>query len=697
MSDAFNLEAKIELNSKEYQKGLTEASKNFSAFGSKIKDGLAASAKVAAAGLATISAAAAASSAAVLKSVGAYTTLGDNVDKMSQKLNMSATAYQEWAAIMQHSGTSIDSMQSSMKTLANAVETGNEAFERLGITQEELAVMNNEQLFSRTITALQNVGNETERTYLAGQLLGRGATELGALLNTSAEDTERMRQRVHELGGVMSDEAVKASAKYKDSIQDLKTAFAGLGRGIVGDLVPSLTLASDGLTAILTGDDNGFDVFMEGFDQTLENIGKSAGKIKPIMKRLGDIAVKAIPEIIGTVSRGIVKAAPQILTTTSKAVAEMFSSFTLADLGPFNWVKEDAMRIVESVKEAFKGLDLEKLRGAFQNLGSSFNRAFEKVGDGLAWASENVISPLIEWAGNDLLPKAFDTVAGSVELLADAFEFIKEPAKRAWEVLQPYASGTLDVIAGTFDLISKAVGGLASEFSGVDWSGYWDDINNGEFFANWKSGWEDIVEWFAQHDKDIEEFFDVSEIGKSWREFWEDIGGSTYDTMQNWIAAFGLLKIGISEFADAWRVGADTIANAVGRVKTAINDFKDTWKLGEKSLEGLGEKAHDAVQDTIGGKIIDAIIAKIPAFADGGRVTQPTLALVGEKEPETMVPDSKRGEFGNVYNTNTFNINIDGTGKDAHQLAGELVEEMSARLRMLSIKEQRAVGGTGWL
>ena len=78
-------------------------------------------------------------------------------------MNMSAEAYQEWSAVMEHSGTSIDTMQASMKTLANAVETGNEAFEKLGLTQEELSSMDNEQIFSATITALQNVDDEKER------------------------------------------------------------------------------------------------------------------------------------------------------------------------------------------------------------------------------------------------------------------------------------------------------------------------------------------------------------------------------------------------------------------------------------------------------------------------------------------------------------------------------------------------------
>lgn len=142
---------------------------------------------------------------------------------------------------MQHSGTSIDSLQAGMKTLANAVENGNDAFERLGISQEQIASMNNEELFSATITALQNVENGTERTYLAGQLLGKGATELGALLNTSAEETEAMRQRVHELGGVMSDEAVKASAAYQDSLQDMQTAISGVSRSVVSEFLPGIT------------------------------------------------------------------------------------------------------------------------------------------------------------------------------------------------------------------------------------------------------------------------------------------------------------------------------------------------------------------------------------------------------------------------------------------------------------------------
>ena len=218
--DVFDLYAKISLDTSGYDAGLQNASNTTKSFGSKLGSGLKSAAKLATTAFAAISGAAVAATGAFISGAKEVAEYGDNIDKMSQKMGMSAEAYQEWDAVMQHSGTSMETMKAGMKTLANAVESGNEAFQRIGLTQEELAKMSQEDIFAATIEGLQNVEDVTERTYLAGQLLGRGATELGALLNTSAEETQAMRDRVHELGGVMSDEAVKASARFQDNLQE---------------------------------------------------------------------------------------------------------------------------------------------------------------------------------------------------------------------------------------------------------------------------------------------------------------------------------------------------------------------------------------------------------------------------------------------------------------------------------------------
>lgn len=301
----FDLVAKLTLDSSEYEKqlqGAGEKTKSFASSGFETFKGYAA---VGVKSLAAVGTAAAGAGAALFSAVGSVASAGDNIDKMSQKLGMSATAYQEWDAIMRHSGTTIDVMQSSMKTLASAAETSKDAFNELGLSQEKIASLSQEKLFAETIKALQNVEDDTRRTYLAGQLLGRGATELGALLNTSAEDTEKMRREVHKLGGVLSDDAVKASAKYQDSLQDMQTAAKGLLRGAMAKAMPSITNAFQKLGRYISGPEG--KKIQTQIAGIIETLAKGATRAIPRLLSLLDNGAKKL-KIFGAVIAGVVLA-----------------------------------------------------------------------------------------------------------------------------------------------------------------------------------------------------------------------------------------------------------------------------------------------------------------------------------------------------------------------------------------------------
>jgi len=270
-----------------------------------------------------LGAGATAAGGAFAAAAGNVAQYGDNIDKMSQKMGLSAEKYQEWDAIMKHSGTSMESMKAGMKTLANAAETGNKAFGELGLTQEQVASMSQEELFEATISGLQNVEDTTKRTYLAGKLLGRGATELGPLLNTSAEATEKMRQRVHELGGVMSDEAVKASAKFQDSLQDMHTAISGVGRNLLAEVLPGLSGIMDGIGDIFAGRkgtgkiERGVDQLINAAERILPKAMQIGGEI---LDKLGTAILDNLPrlfklggEMFMTLVRGLVERLPDII------------------------------------------------------------------------------------------------------------------------------------------------------------------------------------------------------------------------------------------------------------------------------------------------------------------------------------------------------------------------------------------------
>lgn len=265
---------------------------------------------------------------------------GDTIDKMSQKMGMSSDAYQEWDFVLQHCGASIESLKPAMKTLATAAESGSDAFAQLGISQEKIAGMSQEQLFDATIAGLQNVTDETQRTYLAGKLLGRGATELGPLLNTSADDVADMRAQVHDLGGVMGSDAVKAAAAYQDSLQNMQYAFSGLKNNISGELLPTLTLIMDGVTKMLTG--GGDEVAAAVGDLVVSLSGQltaQAPRMMPValtfiaalvtglLSALPDLTGTSV-ELVGALLLGIAEQQPGIMTAAMSALLGIVDKIT---------------------------------------------------------------------------------------------------------------------------------------------------------------------------------------------------------------------------------------------------------------------------------------------------------------------------------------------------------------------------------
>lgn len=265
---------------------------------------------------------------------------GDTIDKMSQKMGMSSDAYQEWDFVLQHCGASIESLKPAMKTLATAAESGSDAFAQLGISQEQIAGMSQEQLFDATIAGLQNVTDETQRTYLAGKLLGRGATELGPLLNTSADDVADMRAQVHDLGGVMGADAVKAAAAYQDSLQNMQYAFGGLKNNISGELLPTLTLIMDGVTKMLTG--GGDEVAAAVGDLVVSLSGQLtaqaprmmsvaltfiAALVTGLLSALPDLMGAAV-DLVGALLLGIADQLPGIITAAMSALLGIVATIT---------------------------------------------------------------------------------------------------------------------------------------------------------------------------------------------------------------------------------------------------------------------------------------------------------------------------------------------------------------------------------
>lgn len=308
--------------------GKSSGEKAGSAFTANMGSMISAGAAVVTGAVAAVTGAAIGAGKAIWDSANEVAQFGDNIDKMSQKMGISAQAYQEWDFVMQHSGTSMESLKASMKTLANAAEKDSEAFKELGISSKDIAAMSQEDLFSSVISGLQQVEDTTQRTYLAGQLLGRGATELGALLNMSAEETAAMKQEVHDLGGVMSDEAVKNAATFQDTLQNLTTAADGLKNSMVANLLPSLTTVMNGFTGLITGTDGAEKQISSGINSLIKNITTALPTALDAITSIVSGVTSVLPDLVVTLADAIIGALPTLGNTFMEVGGKLLDALT---------------------------------------------------------------------------------------------------------------------------------------------------------------------------------------------------------------------------------------------------------------------------------------------------------------------------------------------------------------------------------
>lgn len=238
----------------------------------------------------------------------------------------------------------ISAQQGTTPTLSEAGKALKELGVETSTTSGELR--SEEEVFADTITALQSMTNETERARYASLIFGKSGTELAALLNTSAEDTQALKDEAHEYGMIMSNEAVAASATFEDSLTKMNHTVTGLKNNMIGALLPSITLVMDAVTDLIAGKENAgqaMDEAMTSLGNTLNNglseivkkvpMFLSAAKTlvlslaKGIIDNLPEI-VKAALEVVVELAKGIVDALPELLPALVECIATITDTLT---------------------------------------------------------------------------------------------------------------------------------------------------------------------------------------------------------------------------------------------------------------------------------------------------------------------------------------------------------------------------------
>jgi hypothetical protein len=173
----------------------------------------------------------------------------DRVDKMSQRLGLGREAFQQWDFVLSQNGVSIDQLQTGMKSLAQRMQEaargtgeGADMFRRLGVSVTDTGgrMKTQEEAFTDTVRALQQMEGGIEKAALAQKLFGRSGQELLPMLNQSKGSIDELMERARALGLVMGDDAVNAGVQFTDTMDQISRQVKAVTLSFGAKLLPVL-------------------------------------------------------------------------------------------------------------------------------------------------------------------------------------------------------------------------------------------------------------------------------------------------------------------------------------------------------------------------------------------------------------------------------------------------------------------------
>lgn len=661
-------------------------------FGNNLATGIKATAATIAAAVTVATAAAVGVGKAFIDAANSTAAYGDEVDKTSQKMGLSAQAYQEWDYVMKIAGTDMASMTTGVKTLTNkladAANGSSETaamFASLGVSMEDIQTLSQEELFAKTIAGLQSMEEGTERAALANDLFGKSGMNLAPLLNMTAEETQDLIDKANEYGMIMDDEAVKSSADYTDALTTLKGTLTGLKNSLMSQFLPPLTSVMEGLSAIFAGKDGGIAMVQEGLTGIIENIGL----LTPQLFELASVIVSSLLE-------GFAASAPTLVESVLFFLVDALVTLTglLPQLQPtIQMVIQSLLQTVFVCLPLIVSSLLDLITDLATWLGSG--DVVKTLVDGVVSAVTMIVSkfslilPILLPAVVQILAAVINTLTSpeNIGMLLEAVLMLVGAVFMALvetvPVLIEYIINQLQNLAGIFlafwDWIAPGIKAgwdwLVSNCKGAgdaikNWlSGFIENIKNG--ISNWLNN---LKQSFVSAFENIKS--KVSEIGNKIKDFC----GSVVTTLQE--LPTKAVELGKNLIQGLWN---------------GINDKVD-WVV--QKIKGMGAKVTDAIKDIFGIASPSKVFAEIGdylaqglglGFEDGmddvtADMTADMNGLTGSMTAEVTAygsPDSGLSGTSNTYNGGAITVNVYGAeGQDVNALANAVaykLEEMTTR------------------
>ena len=247
------------------------------------------------------------------QSVTNFASTGDALDKMSQRIGITAEQLQEFSYAATHAGAAPEDLEDALKDLgehmaeiANGIDTSSDAFtlfQKLGIEMKDAAgnMRPVEQVFLDLADAIQRNEDPALRAKMAMATMGDSGRKLIPMLTSGSDGLKQMAAQARGLGLVMSNDAVASAATMTDHMDDMRAVIGSVGNTIGAKLAPTVIRLSDRFRALAAANREAFSLkfasVAERLGQTIEKIDFEG--IASAVLTFADYAIRAFNAIGG--------------------------------------------------------------------------------------------------------------------------------------------------------------------------------------------------------------------------------------------------------------------------------------------------------------------------------------------------------------------------------------------------------------
>lgn len=408
----------------------------------------------------------------------------DAIDKQSQALGLSRTAYQEWDYVLSQNGVDIEKFGTGMKSLLknmDAVKEGNATattnFNQLGVAVQNAdgSLRSQEDVLKETVAAFQNMEDGADKTRLATELFGKQGQSLMPLLNGTAGSVDELMQKCNDLGMVVSDEAVDAGVKFSDTLDSLKRSAQGVfntfaSTGILTTFTKSMENMTDSVSDLLSAyKEGGLEGLNEEIPIVISNLFNSASEF---LAENAPTLITAATTVLTSIIQSLAQSAPSLINSILPSLLNGFFGLINALVSTIPTLVPE---LVQGAITLFLGL-IDGLNDVIKQLMPMLPSLIKQITDTLI---ENL--PAIIEGGFQLLtglitglakctPDLIDAIIALIPVITDSLtENLPALVKAGMELIVALAQGLPDAIPDIINALPEIISAIIDGFKNVDW------------------------------------------------------------------------------------------------------------------------------------------------------------------------------------------------------------------------------------